>query len=143
MTTYPFSAASQAELDTCHLDLVRLFSEIAMYRNCSIFEGRRGEAKQNEMFRTGLSELEYPNSKHNVLVPTDLSLAVDAGPYFPGEGIPWEDRERWLTWGGFVLGVAAGMGIGLRHGGDWDGDWLHTDQKFHDMPHFELTEVQR
>lgn len=141
--SYGYSDTSVAELATCHADLVRLFYEVALYRNCTIIEGRRGEAMQNEMFRQGRSHLEWPDSYHNVLNPGDLSRAVDAGPYFVDEGIPWEDRERWLTWGGFVLGVADSMGIGLIWGGDWDHDWLHTDQKFHDMPHFQLTEVVR
>ncbi len=137
--SYQFSVSSRTQLDTCERYLVDVFEEVILHRNCTIIQGRRGRDEQNELLRTGKTKLAWPFSKHNV-EPPGLSMAVDAAPYFKGEGIPWEDRERWLAWGGFVLGVAAGMGIGVRWGGDWDGDWLHTDQQFHDMPHFELTE---
>lgn len=134
---YTYSAASLAELETCDPRLVVVFEEVIRHRDCSIIEGRRGKERQNELLRTGQTTLPWPRSKHNG-TPPRLSRAVDAAPYFAGEGIPWGDRDRWLAWGGFVKGIAAGMGIALRWGGDWDGDWLHTDQKFHDMPHFEL-----
>jgi peptidoglycan LD-endopeptidase CwlK len=141
--SYSYSAGSRAQLDTCHPDLVHLFNAVIRHRNCSILEGRRSRERQAELLRAGRTTLAWPFSKHNVMEAGDLSRAVDAGPYFNGEGLPWEDRERWLTWGGFVLGLAANMNIGLRWGGDWDGDWLHSDQKFHDMPHFELTQESR
>ncbi|GMQ90687.1 MAG: peptidase [Gammaproteobacteria bacterium] len=140
MTGYKFSHASRAQLDTCHPDLVRLFEEIIRHRDCTIVEGKRDKARQDELLRQGTTTLAWPKSKHNVLGPNSLSLAVDAAPYFSGEGIPWDDRERWLAWGGFVRGVAAPMGIDVRWGGDWSGDWIFADQKFHDMPHFELVE---
>lgn len=139
MSPYTFSTASLAQLVTCDMRLVTLFQGIILDRDCSIIEGRRGQERQDELFRTGQSHVQWPDSKHNIEAP-GLSLAVDAGPYFPGEGVPWEDRERWLAWGGYVLGRAAQMGVDLRWGGDWDGDWLHTDQRFHDMGHFELKE---
>jgi peptidoglycan L-alanyl-D-glutamate endopeptidase CwlK len=132
MNTY--SAASLAHLETCHPDLRALFEEVIKHRDCTIIEGHRSDERQEELWRTGASKLGPGQSKHN----RSPSGAVDAGPYFPGEGIPWNDRERWLTWGGFVLGVAAVLGIKIRAGSDWDGDWLHSDQSFHDMPHFEL-----
>lgn len=34
--------------------------------------------------------------------------------------------------------AASTTGVKIRWGGDWDGDWIHTDQSFHDLPHFEL-----
>ena len=39
---------------------------------------------------------------------------------------------------GIVNERAKQLGIKLRCGGDWDGDTETTDQKFHDLPHFEL-----
>lgn len=102
--------------------------------DCTVIEGHREEAEQLEMLRTGRSQLPWPKSKHNQLP----SRAIDLGPYYPGEGIPWNDRERWLAFGGFVLGTANAHGILVRWGGDWDGDRQFRDQSFHDMPHFEL-----
>jgi len=39
---------------------------------------------------------------------------------------------------GFIKGVAASMGIKLRIGADWDGDFDTNDQNFHDIVHFEI-----
>jgi hypothetical protein len=55
-------------------------------------------------------------------------MAIDLVPY----PVNWNDRERFLRFGGFVCGLAAGMGIRIRWGGDWGKGW--------DMPHFELAE---
>jgi hypothetical protein len=138
---FAYSDASKAQLATCHADLRAVFEEVIQHRDCTIIEGVRSRERQAEMFRTGASTLEWPHSRHNVTRPGELSHACDAGPYYPGEGIPWKDRERWLAWGGYVVGVGAVLGIRLRWGGDWDADWRHHDQSFHDMPHFELVDV--
>jgi peptidoglycan L-alanyl-D-glutamate endopeptidase CwlK len=130
-----------AQLITCHVDLRHVFQEVIKHRDCTIIEGRRTQARQDELLRLGQSQLQWPNSKHNVAMPHELSRAVDVGPCFPGQGILWEDRESWLAWGGFVKGVAGVLGVRLRWGGDWDSDWRHNDQHFHDMPHFELLDV--
>ena len=82
------------------------------------------------MHYAGKSQLEYPKSRHN-LVP---SMAVDVCPY----PIDWNDRERFSYFAGYVRGVAAGMGIDIRWGGDWDSDGEVKDNSFDDLPHFEL-----
>jgi len=64
------------------------------------------------------------------------SLAVDAAPY----PIDWNDRDRWMRFSGFVLGVARAYGVTLRWGGDWDRDWDVADNRFNDWPHFEIVE---
>ena len=69
-------------------------------------------------------------SHHN----SDPSRAVDVAPY----PIDWNDTERFGRFAGFVLGMAAAMGIPLRWGGDWDRDNDTHDQKFNDLVHFEL-----
>ena len=63
---------------------------------------------------------------------------MDAAPYYVGEGIPWNDHERFVMFASFVLGVAAVLGINIRWGGDWDGDREYKDENFRDLPHFEL-----
>ena len=50
----------------------------------------------------------------------------------------WEDRERQTLFAGFVLGIARGLGITVRWGGDWDMDFDVQDNKFDDFPHFEI-----
>ena len=131
---YRFSRASRQRLDTCHPNLIVLCEEVIKYWDFTVIEGHRSDERQAELLRTGMSQLGPGQSLHNA----DPSLAVDIGPYYPGEGIPWNKRERWLAFGGFVLGVAAQLDIPVRWGGDWDGDRTFWDQTFHDMPHFEL-----
>ena len=125
-----FGRRSQANLATCHPDLQRVFEEVVKIFDCSILCGHRGEEAQNEAYHKGLSKLKFPESRHN----TQPSVAVDAVPY----PIDWEDRERMTYFAGLVLGVAHGMGITLRWGGDWDRDTEVADNRFDDLPHFEL-----
>ena len=98
----------------------------------SVLEGYRGPDRQDEMFRTGQSKLQWPDSKHNSLP----SLAVDIAPY----PIDWEDTERFVFLAGVVFTIAIQNGIDLRWGGDWDGDGFMRDETFRDYVHFELLE---
>lgn len=125
-----FGQRSQDRLAECHEDLRRLFVAVVEHYDCTILQGHRGEAAQMEAFETGKSKLPWDLSKHNK-VP---SLAVDAAPW----PVDWDNLEAFRTFGGFVLGTAVALGITIRWGGDWDGDWTFTDQRFHDLPHFEL-----
>jgi len=125
-----FSARSRARLETCHEDLQRLFNEVIKHYDCTILCGHRGEEEQNEAFRQGRSQLQFPQSKHNSLP----SIAVDVAPY----PIDWDNRPRFYHFGGLVLGFSIGMGIPIRWGGDWDSDTDLDDQSFFDLPHFEL-----
>ena len=127
-----FSKRSKSKLETCDKKLQRLMNEVIKHYDCTILEGHRDRATQNEYFRTGRSKLKYPQGKHN----STPSKAVDVAPY----PIDWEDTDRFYHFAGFVQGMAAGMGIKIRWGGDWDGDHKFTDQTFHDLPHFELEE---
>ena len=40
---------------------------------------------------------------------------------------------------GYVKGVAASLGIEIRIGADWNGNFTAKDQSFHDLPHFEIS----
>lgn len=125
-----FSDRSMGRLEECHGDLVKVFLEVVTGFDCTIIEGHRPEAKQNEMKELGRSQLDWPKSKHN----KKPSEAVDAAPY----PVDWEDRERFIMFGGYVLGKADSMKIGIRWGGDWDHDTQVKDNRFDDLPHFEL-----
>jgi len=125
-----FSKRSKDRLAECHPDLQQVFEQVIKHYDCTILCGRRGEGEQNRAFYEGRSKLRYPDSKHN----KSPSLAVDVAPW----PIDWADRERWLIFGGIVLGIAATMGVDLRWGGDWNGNLRTSDQSFHDLPHFEL-----
>ncbi len=131
---YYFSNKSAKNLDTCDRRLQRLFIEVIRHVDCTIIEGHRGEERQNElaMAPSKATQVRWPNSKHN----STPSLAVDVAIY----PIDWQDRERQSLFAGYVIGVARGMGMELRWGGDWDRDFYVHDNKFDDLVHFELYE---
>jgi len=125
-----FSERSEKALKTCNIDLERLFREVIKYVDCSILEGFRDQETQNKYFEHGKSQVRFPDSKHNRYP----SRAVDCVPY----PIDWDDSDRMYMFVGFVRGMAQVMKIPIRCGADWDGDFSMKDQKFHDLPHFEL-----
>jgi peptidoglycan LD-endopeptidase CwlK len=133
-----FSQRSKDRLATCHPALIYLFNEVIRDFDCTVLEGHRGEAAQNEAFRTGHSHLKWPQGNHN----KNPSLAVDVAPY----PIDWNNTALFRAFGGYVLGVASilfripfeGNRVRVRWGGDWDSDWDFKDQKLVDLPHFEV-----
>ena len=125
-----FSRRSMSHLEGCHPNLIRLFKTVVEEFDCTIIEGHRGEEKQNEMVELGRSQLKWPLSSHN----EKPSKAVDVAPY----PVDWEDRERFLMFGGYVLGIAKGLEVKIRWGGDWNRDTQVKDNRFDDLPHFEL-----
>jgi len=95
-----------------------------------VTEGYRDARRQNELYETGMSKVRHPNSKHNSFP----SKAIDCVPC----PIDWEDQRRFYYLAGIFKAIAWEMGFELRHGGDWDGDDIFKDQKFFDLPHFEI-----
>lgn len=127
-----FGKASQEKLATCDPRLQKVFNEVIKHFDCTVIEGHRGEAAQNKAFAEGKSKLKYPQSKHN----KTPSLAADVLPY----PIDWNDTNRMRYFAGFVVGIAATMGIKLRWGGDWNQNTELKDNSFNDLPHFELVD---
>ena len=127
-----FGKRSKKRLATCDDRLQDLFKKVIKYFDCTVIQGHRGEAEQNQAYDAGRSKLRYPDGYHNA-VP---SKAVDVAPY----PIDWSDRDRFHYFGGFVLGIASQMGLKIRWGGDWDRDTQVKDNKFDDLPHFEIRE---
>ena len=127
-----FSARSLEALASCDPRLIQLFQRVVERWDCVVLEGHRGEAAQNEAFEKGTSKLRWPDGNHNHLP----SLAADVAPY----PVQWGNRERFILFAGFVLGVASQLGIPLRWGGDWDSDGDTRDECFSDLVHFEIAE---
>ena len=125
-----FGKTSKRWLATCDDGLQNLFYEVVQHFDCSVIIGHRGEKDQNKAFDEGKSKVRYPKGKHN----SNPSTAVDVAPY----PIDWEDRERFIYFAGFVIGIASEMGISLRWGGDWNNDTQLSDNNFDDLVHFEL-----
>ncbi len=135
MPTY--GKRSKKNLAECDARLRLVFNEVIRHRDCSVIEGHRPEAEQNRLFLKGISQLKFPNGRHN----TSPSFAADVVPWFAEKPhIRWNDEKSFREFAHFVLGVAAAFKVKLRWGGDWDGDGDSTDQSFHDLPHFELIE---
>lgn len=129
-----FGTTSRERLDTCHDDLSRLFERVVQIVDCKILEGHRNQLRQQQMFDEGKSKVVWPYSKHN----QSPSMAVDVAPWPIPTG--WHPHG-FIHLAGVVRGIAAEMGIKIRWGGDWDGDFNLMDQTFNDLVHFELMEV--
>jgi hypothetical protein len=127
-----FGKSSQDKLATCDPRLQKVFNEVIKYFDCTVIEGHRGEEAQNKAFAEGKSKLKYPQGKHN----KTPSLAADVLPY----PIDWNDTNRMRYFAGFVVGIAATMGIKLRWGGDWNQNTELKDNSFNDLPHFEIAD---
>jgi peptidoglycan LD-endopeptidase CwlK len=125
-----FGERSLNNLETAHVDLQRLFKEVIKHYDCTVICGHRDKKSQDKAVRSGYSKVSFPNSKHNSLP----SRAVDVLPY----PIDWNDWKRFYFFGGFVKATAAQLDIDIRWGGDWDSDGNLTEEKFIDLPHFEL-----
>ena len=125
-----FGSKSKEKLSSCDEKLQKVFNEVIKYVDCSVLEGHRGCARQNKLYEEGKTKVLYPKGRHNA----EPSRAVDVVPY----PVDWNDRERFHLFAGFVLGMARGMGINLRWGGDWNQNFEVDDNMFDDFPHFEL-----
>lgn len=128
-----FSQRSLERLRTCDVRLQQLLERVVETYDCSVLEGHRGEGAQNRAYAERRSQLRWPQSTHN----TWPSRAVDVAPY----PIDWTNRDRFVLFAGYVLGVAAGLAIPLRWGGDWGGDRDPRNERFQDLVHFELKET--
>lgn len=133
-----YSKRSKELLSQCDNDLQVIFNEVVKYFDNSIICGHRGRQEQDSAFYHGYSKVLYPGSKHN----KQPSKAVDSVPY----PIKWNDTNRMRYYAGFVVGIAdmlksqGKISHSIRWGGDWDMDTETNDQRFNDLPHFELTD---
>ena len=114
--------------------LVSVLEKVVKYFDITIIEGLRSKERQEQLLTEGKTKLKF--GKHCE------GKAVDIAPY----PIDWDARDDFHYLGGFVLGIAASMGINIRWGGDWNGSSLDEearttkDNKFDDLVHFEIRE---
>lgn len=132
---YTFSKRSMANLETCCPELYSLATEVMKLQlfDFGITCGHRTKEDQDVAFHGGKSALKYPNSKHNSYPAEafDFVLLVNGK-------VDWNNKPAWYMAVGVFRGVAAKLGIKIRCGADWDGDFSAEDQNFHDLPHIEL-----
>lgn len=132
-----FGEISKRKLAECHSDLQLLFNEVIKYFDCFILCGFRDQAEQDRLFNEGKSKLRWPHGKHNSIP----SKAIDVAPYNAlNDPVDWKDASRFYFFGGYVMGIAKEMGIKIRYGGDFNMNTRTKDEKFVDLPHFELVE---
>ena len=127
---YSFGKTSSANLATCHADIQRLANEVIKHVDHSITCGHRGKADQDKAVAQGNSTVKWPNGKHNKMP----SEAIDVAPY----PLNWNDAEAFTLLAGVYFGIAKMMGIKIRIGADWDGDFNMLEHHFCDRPHIEL-----
>ena len=132
--TFKLGNASREKLVTCHPRLQEIIEEaisVTPY-DFTVLEGHRSVELQQKAFRDGMSQIDGVSKmgNHN-FTP---SRAVDVAPW----PIDWENLKRFHILAGIILGVAGSMNVTLRWGGDWDRDGDFTDQRLHDLPHFEV-----
>ena len=129
-----FGKRSRERLKGVDARLVNVLNEVVKYFDITVIEGLRSQERQNELVAQGKSKTKF--GKHV------KGKAVDIAPY----PIDWESRDDFHYLGGFVLGVAAKMGVDIRWGGDWNasskfqGKRTTKDNSFDDLVHFELKE---
>lgn len=140
---YSFSDTSIERLNTCHPDLIRIMNEAICASNIDfgIAEGYRSPERQHMLYKEGKSKIDGVTrlGKHN----QSPSMAVDIYAFVNGSAT-WE--EKYLCYlGGLIQGLANKLyskGLishRIRWGYNWDSDGvIGDDQKFQDLPHFEL-----
>ncbi len=134
-----FGRSSKAILATVDPRLQRVFEAVVIHFDCKPLQGKRTVEEQQDLYAIGrtksLGQSTVTNcdgikrkSRHQ------SGKAIDILPY----PINWSDTKRMRYFAGVVMTEARHMGIGLRWGGDWDGDTELSDNSFNDLPHFEL-----
>lgn len=110
----------------------RILLEVA---DVSLLCGHRPELEQNQAFKDGTSELQWPEGNHNSFP----ALAVDLQPY----PRPTSKKKLWASLAyiaGAAIQIAKEEGVTLRWGGDWNQNGDLTDNNFDDLFHLEVVE---
>lgn len=126
---FVFGKRSLTNLQGVHPDLVKVCHRALELSDIdfSVIEGLRTYQRQKELVAKGASKT--LNSRHLT------GHAVDIAPY----PIDWNNRDRFIALSKFMFQAAKELNVKIRWGGDWNenGDW--RDEKFSDLPHFELS----
>ncbi len=127
-----FSAQSVSRLASCDSRLRAVADEAILTFDFSVVCGHRDKAEQERAVKFGFSKVHFPESKHN----SYPSKAMDLIPWPTG----YKDVEKMKDLAKHVLLIAEQQGVKLRWGGDWNMNGRTDDEKFIDLPHFEIVE---
>jgi len=158
---FSFGRRSKEAIDTLQPPLQKVLYRAIEIVDITVLKGRREKEEQDAKFESGASQVKYPDSAHNVLVPTYKAWGFDAMPYTPGipGGVDWrtdkemfealkagdmrealeilENIKRIKMVSGIILGIAYEQGIRLVNGSDWDGDLNFMEHSLKDSPHYQ------
>lgn len=155
MAKYNFGAASTERLLTCEKDIQLILNETIKVIDFTVVYGHRTQEEQDNLYPK-FSKVKFPNSKHNPYPSQAVDVAPFIKPYGYISGSPEQIKQIAVVAGiteeeardfvlkayarliGHIERVAFNLGIEIRAGMDWDGDFDTTDQKFHDLGHIEL-----
>lgn len=126
-----FGKDSRARLELAHPLLQKLMNRAIKEMDFTILGSMRGRADQERAFKLGHTQVHFGKSAHNWLP----AIALDIAPW----PVNWSRLKPFHRLASIILPMAREMEIPIRWGGDWDSDGDSTDQKFMDLPHYELT----
>lgn len=133
--TYDFSDKSKIQLATCDPRLQLIAGEAIKFIDFTVLQGHRSDDEQEALFKENKSLKRPGESKHN-LYP---SMAMDIAP-FP---IDFNYLPQFYYLAGIIMTIAWRMGIKIRWGGCWSGDFSSIkSNSFNDLGHFEIMEDQ-
>ncbi len=125
-----FGNQSLEVLATVDDRLKEICREVIKVYDFKVVCGHRDKEDQEKAFKEGKTKKHFPDSKHN----KDPSTAIDIYPY----PIDFNDRERFVLLAGLMIATAESKGYILRWGGAWNGLKTMKNNKFDDLPHFEI-----
>ena len=134
---YKFSNSSKKKLESVRSDLQIVLNEAIKVIDFTVVYGLRTTIEQQMLYAQGRTTpgkiVTYldgvtKRSKHQD------ALAVDLAPY----PIDWDNHKRFILLAGYIQGIANQLNVNLRWGGDWNRNNIMEDQRWNDLPHYEL-----
>ena len=125
-----FDKASATRLKLAHPLLQKVMTAARKEVVFVVLDSQRGRAAQELAFRQKHSKVHFGHSAHN----WSPALALDVAPL----PVNWKNTKPFAELAKVVLRLAKEMNVPLRWGADWNMNGKTTDEKFLDMPHYEL-----
>lgn len=125
-----FDAGSAKRLKNAHPLLQKLMNEAIKKTPFMILDSQRGRAAQELAFKQKRTKVHFGNSAHN----WSPAIALDVVPL----PVDWKNTKAFVALSQVILPLAKELGIPIRWGGDWNMNGKTSDEKFVDMPHYEL-----
>lgn len=118
-----FANRSLIMLSTCHWNLQRLAQEAIKDIDFTIICGYRDRKEQQRSYFSKASELQWPNSRHNV-------YPAEAWDFIPCPFTTWKDIEKFKIVAIVITAAAVRLGIPIETGAlDWGWDFGHIQLK--------------